>query len=45
MIDESSDATDYDDADCAPDSSGNSLDTSTFIEELKIIENHLPHKV
>lgn len=45
MIDESSDATDYDDANYVPDSSGDSSDTSTCSRELKITENHLPHKV
>ncbi|KTF82298.1 hypothetical protein cypCar_00034305 [Cyprinus carpio] len=45
MTDESSDATDYDDANYVPDSSGNSSDTSSNSRDLKIIDNHLPHKV
>ncbi|XP_051734581.1 uncharacterized protein LOC127504143 isoform X42 [Ctenopharyngodon idella] len=45
MTDESSDATDYDDANYVPDSSGNSSDTSYSSRDLKIIDNHLPHRV
>ncbi|CAM4615510.1 unnamed protein product [Leuciscus chuanchicus] len=45
MTDESSDVTDYDDANYVPDSSGNSSDTSSNSRDLKIIDNHLPHKV
>jgi len=45
MTDESSDVTDYDDANYVPDSSGNSSDTSSNSRDLNIIDNHLPHKV
>ena len=45
LMDESSDATDYDDADFVPESSRNSSDSSSSIKGLKIKENHLTHKV
>ncbi|XP_034058156.1 putative transporter SVOPL isoform X3 [Gymnodraco acuticeps] len=45
LMDESSDATDYDDADFVPESSWNSSDSSSSIKGLKIKENHLTHKV
>ena len=45
ILEESSHATDYDDADYVPEAYGNSSDTSSCSKELKTTENNLHHKL